>query len=225
MGARVMLADPDALNQEGLASRLAGLGIQPEAMAHEPAAVLRLVMEAQHEWMNRKGQGGHADTRHYILVVDELPEVLKTLNGRDTDRVRSALELIGGLSGCKHGVVTVMLAQSWTHAGDWVHGHAQPGPGQHCVPYAPGGGRAHDRIAAWLLEAVGPDPLDLEPDEFYAVGIDSGAVRVRVPPSRAGASARSSASSPESVAAALQRAHDEVLTIIRRQLPAEEETR
>lgn len=147
-----MLADPDALNQEGLASRLAGLGIQPEAMAHEPSAVLRLVMEAQHEVMNRKGQGGHADTRPYILVVGELPEVLKTLNGRDTDRVRSALELIGGLSGRKHGVVTVMLAQSWTHAALGSVAMRNLVPTSTVFRVRPGGGRTHDRVAAWLLE-------------------------------------------------------------------------
>src|SRR5262249_9441103 len=79
MNARVMLADPDALNPQGLAARLAGLGIQPEVTAQEPVEVLRLVLNAQHELMNRRDQRAYADTRPYVVVVDELPECLRVL--------------------------------------------------------------------------------------------------------------------------------------------------
>lgn len=149
--------------------------------------MLRLVMEAQHEVMNRKGQGGHADTRPYILVVGELPEVLKTLNGRDTDRVRSALELIGGLSGRKHGVVTVMLAQSRTHAVIGSVAMRNLVPASTVFRMRPEEAERMTELRLGYWKAVGPDPLDLEPGEFYVVGIDSGAVRVRVsalPPTR-----------------------------------------
>ena len=73
MNARVMLGDPDALNERGLAARLAGIGIQPQVTAHEPAAVLRLVLDAQHELMSRKGHGSHPERRPYIVAIDELP--------------------------------------------------------------------------------------------------------------------------------------------------------
>ena len=36
-------------------------------------------------------------------------------------------------------------------------------------------------LKAPYWRAAGPDHLDLEPSQFYAVGIDSGAVHVRVP--------------------------------------------
>jgi hypothetical protein len=181
MGARVMLADPDALNQEGLASRLAVLGIQPEATAYEPAAVLRIILDAKRELMSRRDQGLRADTRPYVVVVDELPECLRVLNRRDTDELRDALELIGGFKGRKHSVVTIMLAQSWTQA---VIGSTTM---RNLIPASAVFQQRSEEaekmcgIKPGYWRTVGPDPFDLEKGTFYAVGIDSGAVRVRVP--------------------------------------------
>lgn len=203
MNARVMLGDPDALNPEGLGTRLAGLGVQPERTAHDPQSVLRLVMDAQHELMNRKAQGGRADTRPYILVIDELPECLRVLNARDTDRLRGALELIG-FSGRKHSVIAVMLSQSWMQSaiGGTLLRNLIPGS---CV-FRMRGDEAFRmtglKPSYWAT--AGPDTLDLQPGEFYACGIDSsGTPRVRVPalpptraPAREGLSTYSGAAVP-----------------------------
>lgn len=181
MDARVMLADPDALNPQGLASRLSGLGIQPEATAQEPAAVLGLVVDAQHELMTRKGQGAHADTRPSEVVVDELPECLRVLSRHDSGRLQSALELIGGLSGRKHSVSVIMLGQSWSKA--VVGSTAMRNLITSSAVFRMRSDEAKSMInlRAEYWRAAGPDPLDLEPGMFYAVGIDSGAVLARVP--------------------------------------------
>ena len=280
MNARVMLADPDALNEQGLASRLASLGIEPEATAHEPSAVLRLIEDARHELMTRKGQGPHADTRPYVLCVDELPECLRVLNARDTGRLRDALELIG-FSGRKHRVSVIMLGQSWSKT--VVGSTAVRNLITSSAVFRMRSDEAFymTNLKAQYWRTAGPDTLDLEPGTFYAVGIDSGAVRVRVPelpstrahamlPPTSGPlpptsqplpyvlpnrtrevpGKRSGSTSevlPEaavirlfreghSVGAivrqltgerggrAFQQAHDEVLAVIRRQLPPEEES-
>jgi len=181
MNARVMLGDPDALNDQGLAGRLAGLGVQPEQTAQEPASVLRLVLDAQHELMNRRDQRSHADPRPYVLVVDEVPEMLRVLNARDTGRLRDALELIGGLKGRKLGVAVVMLAQGWGQAiiGSTTMRDLIPAGAVFRMRAEQAERMCGIKPGYW--RAVGPDPIDLQPGEFYAVGIDSGAVRVRVP--------------------------------------------
>jgi hypothetical protein len=48
-------------------------------MAQEPSEVLRMVLDAQHELMIRRDQGPHADPRPYVVVVDEVPEMLRVL--------------------------------------------------------------------------------------------------------------------------------------------------
>jgi hypothetical protein len=181
MNARVILGDPDALNEQGLAARLAGIGIQPEATAHEPAAVLRLVLDAQHELMTRKGQGSHADRRPYIVAIDELPECLRVLNGHDSGLLRDALELIGGFSGRKHSMAVIMLGQSWSKS--VVGSTAIRNLITSSAVFRMRSDEAFymTNLKAHYWRAAGPDPLDLEPGQFYAVGIDSGAVRVRVP--------------------------------------------
>lgn len=275
MNARVMLADPDALNPEGLASRLAGLGVQPEQTAQEPPAVLRLVLNAQHELMTRRDQGTYADGRPYVLVVDEVPEMLRVLNARDTGRLRDALELIGGLKGRKLGVAVVLLGQGWGQAviGSTTMRDLVPAGAVFRMRTEQAERMCGIKPGYW--RAVGPEPFDLQPGEFYVVGVDTGAVRVRVPalpiaPARAElpptsphfpgtsralppdppeAVGKRSGSAPEvlpeaavlrllkqghSIGAivreltgerggrAFQQAHDEVLAIIRRQLPEEE---
>ena len=180
-GARVMLADPDALNPQGLAYRLTGLGIQPEQTAHKPAEVLRLVLDAQHELMTRQGQGGHADTRPYVVAVDEVPECLRVLNRHDSGRLQSALELIGGFKGRKYGVSVIMLGQSWQKA--VVGSTAMRNLITSSAVFRMRSDEAHHmtNLRADYWRAAGPDPFDLEPGMFYAVGIDSGAVLARVP--------------------------------------------
>jgi hypothetical protein len=181
MNARVMLADPDAMNREGLASRLTGLGIEPEQTAHEPAALFRLVVDAQHELMTRKGQGALADTRPYVVVVDELPECLRVLSSRDSAQLQSALELIGGLSGRKHAVSVIMLGQSWSKA--VVGSTAMRNLITSSTVFRMRSDEAFymTNLKSHYWRAAGPDPLELEPGMFYAVGIDSGAVLARVP--------------------------------------------
>ena len=179
--ARVMLADPDALNEQGLARRLAGLGIRPEATAHEPAAVLRLVLNAQHELLTRKGQGPHADRRPYIVAIDELPECLRTLNAHDSGLLRDALELVGGFSGRKHSMAVIMLGQSWSKS--VVGSTAIRNLITSSAVFRMRSDEAFymTNLKAQYWRAAGPDPLDLEPGHCYIVGVDSGAVRVRVP--------------------------------------------
>ena len=178
MNARVMLADPDALNSQGLAYRLTELGIQPEQTAHEPAGMLRLVLNAQHELMNRKD---HADARPYVVAVDELPECLRVLNRHDSERLQSALELIGGLKGRKYGVSVIMLGQSWAKA--VVGSTAMRNLITSSAVFRMRGDEAKymTNLRADYWRTAGPDPFDLEPGMFYAVGIDSGAVLARVP--------------------------------------------
>ncbi len=180
-GARVMLADPDALNPQGLAYRLAGLGIQPEQTAHEPAAVLRLVLDAQHELMTRQGQGANADPRPYVVAIDEVPECLRVLNRHDSGLLQSALELIGALKGRKHAVSVIMLGQSWTKAVIGSTAARNLITSSAVFRMRSDEAKSMTNLRAEYWRTAGPDTIDLEPGMFYAVGIDSGAVLARVP--------------------------------------------
>jgi hypothetical protein len=138
-------------------------------------------MDAQDELMTRKGHGASADTRPYVVVADELPECLQVLNGHDGGPLQSALEPIGGLSGRKHAVSVIMLGQSWSKA--VVGSTAMRNLITSSAVFRMRSDKAFymTNLKSRCWRVAGPDPLDLEPGMFNAVGIDSGAVLGRVP--------------------------------------------
>lgn len=114
------------------------------------------------------------------MAIDELPECLRVLNGHDSGLLRDALELIGGFSGRKHSMAVIMLGQSWSKS--VVGSTAIRNLITSSAVFRMRSDEAFymTNLKAHYWRAAGPDPLDLEPGTFYAVGIDSGAVRVRV---------------------------------------------
>ena len=110
--------------------------------------------------------------------MDEFPELIRLLNDGDVERLRVALEVIGGLSGRKFNVAVVVMGQSWQRS---VVGSTAL---RNLVPTS-AVFRMQSREAFTMTglrsEYWETDPLMLQPGEGYICGITSGAVRVRVP--------------------------------------------
>lgn len=188
VGARLAVGDPHASGPEGLTVRMRTL-IDKFEVEQEPRLILQQVTAAWAELERRERLG---DVRHlppYVVIVDEFPELIRRLNGRDEERLRDALLVIGGLSGRKFKVAMIAMGQSWKGA-------------------VAGGTEMRDLLGAQAVfhmrknEALhltnlgsdywNPDPLLLQKGEAFIVGVVSGTVLVRVPPVEAATRARSS---------------------------------
>src|SRR5262249_12376673 len=111
-GARVMLGDPHQGNRESLAARLEALGIRVLTES-DPRPIRELVETAAEEVQARKR--GYPTPHPVVVVVDELPELIRLLGDRDRQALRTALELVG-FTGRKFDVSALLMSQSWTRA-------------------------------------------------------------------------------------------------------------
>lgn len=177
MGARLSIGDPHASNPESLASRLGPL-VGRLDVEEEPRMILSQVTGAYAELQRRKALGEAGDTRPYVAIVDEFPELVRLLNDRDLERLRVALEVVGGFSGRKFHVAVIVLGQSWMRS---VIGSTAI---RNLVTTAAVFRMRSDEARAMSglrAEYWERDTLLLEPGEGYMCGLTSGAVRVRVP--------------------------------------------
>jgi hypothetical protein len=175
--ATVLLGDPHSGNRESLANRLHGLGVRLPT-EDDPRRIRDLVENAAQEVQARKHcPVASTGSQPVVVVVDELPELIRLLGGRDRERLRTALELLG-FSGRKFDVSALLMSQSWTRA---VIGGTEV---RNLVPAAAVFRMRRDEALAMSgIRAEGwrDDPLSLPPGEAYIVGVGSDISRIRVP--------------------------------------------
>lgn len=141
--------------------------------------IFHKIAEAHAELERREQLGDARGLPPYVAVVDEFPELLRRLNDRDEARLRDALLVIGGLSGRKFKVATIVMGQSWKNS---VVGSTEMRDlvGAQAVFRM----RKDEALLMTNLRSDywNPDPLLLQKGEAFICGVVSGAVLVRVPP-------------------------------------------
>ncbi len=178
VGARLTVGDPHASSPEGLTARMQSL-IGPVEVEQEPRLIFQQVMAAWAELERREQLGDIRGLPPYVAIVDEFPELLRRLDDRDEVRLRDALLVIGGLSGRKFKVATIVMGQSWKNS---VVGSTEMRDlvGAQAVFRM----RKDEALIMTNLRSDywNPDPLLLQKGEAFICGVVSGAVLVRVPP-------------------------------------------
>lgn len=176
-GARVILADPHAGDEESLATRLAPLLPFCELVAEEPAAVLEAARYAQDEFKRRRQAAQEKrphDRTPVILVIDEWTSLLR---GGMADTLPPILSDLTQ-EGRKYGVNALLLAQRWEAAaagGSDVRNTLT-------AHYAHRMRGDELRMMTGMRAAALPgDPLELQPGQAYLFDTRGNVRRVATP--------------------------------------------
>ena len=178
MGARLVVGDPHASNPQGLSARMRTL-IDHFELEQEPRQIFHRVMGAWNELERRERLGDPRGLPPHVVIVDEFAELLRRLDDRDEERLRDALLLIGGLSGRKFKVATIVMSQSWKHS--VVRSTEMRDVVSTQAVFRMRKDEAL-RMTNLGSDYWNSDPLLLQKGEAFIVGVLSGAVLVRVPP-------------------------------------------